>query len=190
MKNYFFLMLLFFTLESTAESMFKSQELGYKFTLGDGVFFDYNPHRMRKTQIQYKGRPVGGFTISVLPDGLSEEKYIEIGKKLSLSRYKDADIEVLTKTNISGLKYHDLKIYFSHKGENFIENKVILISPRDGLPDNEKINMMYTFHFLYQRSNTGEVARALSKMVYSFELLPNEGLYNYAIKQSLSKKKP
>ena len=165
-----------------ATEVFQEKHLGYKFALGENIVYAHNPHSMRKTKIFHDGKHIGGFTISVLPDNVKEEEFVDYGERYYRRKHPDAIVEIHRKVNSKKFDYNDVIAIYSASGMNFIEKRIIFIQERDGVPGEEMIPMTYTFNFLYLASTPEVVVDSIHKMVDTFELIPNDGTYNYAIK--------
>lgn len=187
MFRLFVIILLLYPFHVFAAGTFEEKHLGYRFTLGDQVEYDHNPHSMRKTKIFHDGKHVGGFTVSVLPDEITKEEFIASGRGYYLRKYPDAVVAIQRGVNSAHLEYSEVRVTFSLQGKDYIEKKMVFIKERDGAPGQAKIPMMYTFHFLYSPSTSKETVAALSRMVDTFELIPNDGVYNLAIKQAVGR---
>ena len=171
-----------------ADEIFEEKQLGYKFEVGKNVLYAHNPHSMRKTKIYYGDVHVGGFTISLLPDGYTTSEFIASGKPYYHSKYPDSKVSIKEKRNAKGLGYSEVLI--SHESQNTTEKKVVFFKDRDGAPRQGVLTMMYTFHLFYPTDSTKEKVNAINLMVNSLELPENDGIYNYSIKRVVEQEYP
>ena len=184
-----FLIAIFFIINpALAVEMFEEKHLGYKFEVGENVLYAHNPHSMRKTKIYYKNVHVGGFTISLLPDGYTTSEFIASGKLYYENKYPDSRVSIEEKINAKKLDYNEVLI--SHGGQNTIEKKVVFFKDREGAPDQDELTMMYTFHLFYPADSTKEKVDGINLMVNSLELPENDGVYNYSIKRAVEQEYP